>query len=306
VVVEATKTLWRLICLLVLIWAVGLCAASVAAGRPRIAGLQVALRAGGFYAGPIDAVYGPATARGLRRFQRRARLAVDGRVGPATRRALGQLGRPALGSRILRPGASGWDVSVTQFLLAKAGALLPIDGHFGTRTEVALRKFQRTHQLQVDGIAGRRTFSALLAARTTPLASARSPTEPARVVTLIDYWARHYRVDPTLMRALAWMESGYQPHLTSSVGAVGVMQILPSTREYVETVLLRRRVPQTVSGNIRVGAALMSELLKEFGGRTQSALAAWYQGPTSLRRHGQFRATKLFVADVLALHRRFS
>jgi peptidoglycan hydrolase-like protein with peptidoglycan-binding domain len=118
VAVEATKTLWRFICLLVLIWAAGLCAASVAAGRPRVAGLQVALRARGFYAGPIDAVYGPATARGLRRFQRRARLTVDGRLGPSTRRALGQLGRPALGIRILRPGASGWDVSVTQLLLA--------------------------------------------------------------------------------------------------------------------------------------------------------------------------------------------
>lgn len=304
--VEATRTLWRFICLLVLIWAAGLCAASVAAGRPRVAGLQVALRARGFYAGPIDAVYGPATARGLRRFQRRARLTVDGRVDPSTRRALGRLGRPALGSRILRPGASGWDVSVTQFLLAKAGALLLIDGHFGIRTEVALRKFQRSHQLQVDGIAGRRTFSALLTARPTHLASAGSPTGPARVVTLIDYWARHYGVDPTLMRALAWMESGYQPNLRSPVGAVGVMQILPSTRDYVETVLLRRRVPDTVSGNIRVGVALMSELLKEFGGRTHSALAAWYQGPNSLRRHGQFRVTKLFVADVLALHRRFS
>lgn len=304
--VEATRTLWRSICVVVLISAVGLCTAAVAAGRPQVAGLQVALRACGLYAGAIDAVYGPATARGLRRFQRRARLTVDGRVGPATRRALGQLGRPAFGSRILRPGASGWDVSVTQFLLAKAGAILPIDGHFGIRTEIALRKFQRTHKLQPDGIAGRRTISALQVARPKHLASARPQTDAARVRWLIDYWAKHYGVDPTLMRALAWMESGYQPNLTSAVGAVGVMQILPSTRTYVETVLVRRKVPHTVSGDIRVGVAFMRELLREFKGHTQSALAAWYQGPNSLRRNGQFTVTKLFVADVLALHRRFS
>jgi hypothetical protein len=304
--VEATRALWRSICLLALISVGGLSTASVAAARPQVAGLQVALRASGFYAGPIDAVYGPATARGLRRFQRRARLTIDGKVGRATRRALGQLGRSAFGSRLLRRGASGWDVSVTQFLLARAGATLPIDGHFGIRTEVALRSFQRSHELHPDGIAGRQTFSALLTDRPNELARASRRTEAAEVVRLIDYWARHYGVDPTLMRALAWMESGYQPSLTSSVGAVGVMQILPSTRSYVETLVLRRKVPHTVSGNIRIGVAFMRELLREFKGHTHSALAAWYQGPNSLRRHGPLRVTKLFVADVLALHRRFS
>jgi soluble lytic murein transglycosylase-like protein len=108
------------------------------------------------------------------------------------------------------------------------------------------------------------------------------------------------------MHALAWMESGYQPHLTSSVGATGVMQILPTTWEYVESVLLRRKIPATVSGNIRVGVVLMRELLREFDSDSASALAAWYQGPASVRRHGRFRVTKMFVADVLALRRRFA
>src|SRR5580765_4499287 len=111
--------------------------ASTAAARPQVAGLQVALRDHGLYAGAIDAVYGPATARGLRLFQRQTELPVDGRIGPATRRALGRLGQHAFGSRALRLGAVGWDVSVAQFLLAKDGAILPIDGHFGPRTDRA-------------------------------------------------------------------------------------------------------------------------------------------------------------------------
>jgi len=288
-----------------LIWVVGLCTASAAAGRSQIAGLQVALRERGFYAGPIDALYGPETARGLRRFQRRARLAVDGRIGPATRRALGRLGRPGFGSRILRRGASGWDVSVTQFLLTQAGAVLSIDGHFGRRTEAALRRFQHAQALDPDGIAGRRTFSAL-GARPRHLAAARRRTIAGQVQRLIDSWAAHYRVDPALMRALAWMESGYQPNLTSAVGAAGVMQIMPSTRTYVEAVLLRRKVPHTISGDVRVGVAFMRELLHEFSGHTRLALAAWYQGSGSLRRHGPFRETRIFVDNVLALQRRFS
>jgi len=206
----------------------------------------------------------------------------------------------------LRRGSVGWDVSVAQFLLTKNGAILSIDGHFGPRTEVALRKFQHAHKLDADGVAGRRTFATLLEAGPRHFVRLGSQTASADVPRLIDYWATFYGVDPALMRALAWMESGYQANLTSSVGARGVMQILPSTWGYVESVLLRRKVPHTVSGNIRVGVVLMRQLLREYSGHTQSALAAWYQGPGSLRRHGPFRVTKLFVADVLALHQRFS
>jgi hypothetical protein len=162
VAVEATRTLWRSICVVVLISAVGLCTAAVAAGRPQVAGLQVALRACGLYAGAIDAV--PPS---------------EGRCHPADRRTFR-------------------------------------DTHRNRIEEVPAR----THKLQPDGIAGRRTISALQVARPKHLASARPQTDAARVRWLIDYWAKHYGVDPTLMRALAWMESGYQPNLTSAVGAL--------------------------------------------------------------------------------------
>jgi len=51
----------------------------------RVVGLQVALRAHGFYLGPIDGIYGPMSARALHRFQRRAGLDVEGRVGVSAR-----------------------------------------------------------------------------------------------------------------------------------------------------------------------------------------------------------------------------
>ena len=58
----------------------------------------------------------------------------------------------------------------------------------------------------------------------------RPPAPPASrdaVRAAIDYWSRVYGVDPTLARALAWMESGFQQDVVSSVGALGVMQLLP-------------------------------------------------------------------------------
>jgi len=288
-------------------FALSLWLAPAAAARvdPQVAGLQVALRAFGVYAGAIDGVAGPATKRGVIRFQRRVGLPADGKAGPATRRAFGPLGRPLFGRRTLRRGQFGWDVSVLQFLLARRGELVPVDGYFDARTDRALRRFQRARRLAADGVAGSRTLAAFRRPAATAvkpvLVKAITTTPAARVRTLLDYWAGHYGVDRKLVRALAWMESGYQTNLTSSAGAWGVMQILPVTWSYVETVLIGAKVPRTASGNIRIGVVLIRELLHEFGGDERKALAAWYQGPASVRKNGVLHESKVFVANVLAL-----
>jgi hypothetical protein len=131
-------------------------------GKPRVAALQVGLQSKGLYAGTIDGVWGPGTARAVRRLQRHARIAVDGIPGAQTRRALGRLGRHRLGSRVLRIGHVGWDVTQVQFLLAWHG--FPsgtIDGGFGPRTRAAVRRFQRFAGLAIDGAPGAATYRAL-------------------------------------------------------------------------------------------------------------------------------------------------
>jgi Transglycosylase SLT domain/Putative peptidoglycan binding domain len=274
------------------------------AGNPQIAGLQVALRAYGLYHGPIDAIAGPQTVQATKAFQQRAGLEQTGRAGPPTRNALGPLGAPVFGGRTLRRGLFGWDVSVLQFLLARRGQLVPVYGYFDRRTEIALRRYQRSRRLAADGVAGPMTLSALGRGSPGVKPARPEPAPPVGVRALLTRWARIYRLDPGLVRALAWMESGFQPGLVSHAGARGVMQVLPITRKYVQTILLRKRVPNSVSGNIQIGVVFLRQLLHEFRGRESLALAAWYQGPASVRRHGQFKGTRAFVADVLALRRR--
>jgi soluble lytic murein transglycosylase-like protein len=103
------------------------------------------------------------------------------------------------------------------------------------------------------------------------------------------------------VRALAWMESGFQTGLVSSAGARGVLQTLPSTRAYVESVLAGHSIPHTVNGDVEVGVLYLKHLLDVFGGNQNLALAGWYQGERAVKQFGVYDISKPFVADVLSL-----
>ncbi|HSJ94770.1 MAG TPA: peptidoglycan-binding protein, partial [Gaiellaceae bacterium] len=163
---------------------------------PSAAGLQVALRSWGTYHGPIDGIAGPQTKRAVRAFQARRGLVVDGIAGPRTRRALGRLGRPSFGERVMRRGRVGWDVSVLQFLLRRAGTYPgAVDGRFGPATRAALVRYQRRAGLVADGLAGPATLGIL-----DPTGRAAPPQtgRPRTIADSMSHWARHYRVDARL------------------------------------------------------------------------------------------------------------
>ena len=280
-----------------------LAAPALAAGNPQVAGLQVALRAQGLYHGSVDAIAGPLTVGAVRAFQRSHGLPVTGIADARTRAQLGPLGRNLFGSRPLAHGAFGWDVAVLQYLLVSRGISVPVNAYFDGPTLHAVRVYQHTVRLSEDGIAGPRTFAALGLQQKIPVpverVSATFDATDAR--TSIDRWAGVFGVDAHLVRALAWMESGYNNRLVSSVGARGIMQLLPTTWDYVETVLLRHKVAHTADGNVHVGVAYLHHLLAAFHGDERLALAGWYQGERSVREQGVYKQSETFVAGVLVL-----
>lgn len=275
--------------------------------NPQIPGLQVALREHGFYRGSIDGIAGPMTAQAVRAFQRKSRITVDGIAGPQTRRALGKLGRPLWGKRkVLARGMVGWDVSVLEFFLARRN-LGPgvVDGRFTDRTASAVRRLQRQKNLVVDGVVGAQTLAALKKRRASAKPAAPPPTMLA-VQHSLKRWASYYGVSLRLVRALAWMESGFQWKVKSSAGAWGALQVTPGTWRYVENFIIAHNVPRTLDGGVRVGVAYLHQLLHEFRFNVRKALGAYYQGPYGVRRYGLYRETRQFVRNVLALRSRFS
>ena len=268
------------------------------AGRnPQVAGLQVALRAKGLYGGSIDAIRGPLTIRAVSNLQRAHHLRVTGHANRRTRKALGVLGRPLYGKRLLARGEIGWDVAVLQYLLVRHGIVVPVNGYFDGPTLRGVRRFQRRAHLAADGMVGPNTRAALAGRVPRP----HRVGSISSVQFLLDHWAAHYGVSVHLVRGLAWMESGYNNRLISSTGARGIMQIEPYTWQFVEAVLIGHRVDHGPSGNIHIGVAYLRHLLDDFHGDTRHALAGWYQGERAVRAHGMYKETRVFVRDVLAL-----
>ncbi len=133
-------------------------------------------------------------------------------------------------------------------------------------------------------------------------------TYPERLALLpsFDRWAAEYGIAPDLLKALAWMESGWQQTVVSSSGAIGVGQLLPSTAAWVASFLIGAPLdPYLADDNIRMSARFLAHLLSLTGGDVNLAVAGYYQGLTSIRRDGMKATTAAYVNVVFALRARF-
>lgn len=111
--------------------------------------------------------------------------------------------------------------------------------------------------------------------------------------------AEAHGVDPMLVRALIQVESGYRPRARSPRGAMGLMQLMPSTaREY------NVRHPFEPKANIDAGIKHLKALIDRFGDDVGLALAAYNAGPGAVERFNgipPYRETRSYVSRILAL-----
>ena len=104
-------------------------------------------------------------------------------------------------------------------------------------------------------------------------------------------------VDPLLVRALIQVESNYRPRARSHKGAMGLMQLMPSTaREY------KVRNPYDPKANIEAGIKHLKSLIDRFG--VELALAAYNAGPAAVQKFKgipPYRETRNYVSKILSL-----
>jgi hypothetical protein len=137
-------------------------------------------------------------------------------------------------------------------------------------------------------------------------AALRGSPERLRLAAHFQRWAKVYRIEPALLMALAWVESGWQHAVVSHRGAIGIGQLIPETVDFVSEGLLGLALdPWTPEQNIQMSARFLRYLLDETDGDVAQALAAYYQGLGALRTSGMLEATRPYVTSVLATRRFF-
>lgn len=120
---------------------------------------------------------------------------------------------------------------------------------------------------------------------------------------VIDRAARSAALRPELVRAVIVVESAFNPHAVSKKGALGLMQLKPSTaRRYGVSNAFD---PEQ---NVRAGSRYLSDLILRFGNQLELALAAYNAGEEAVERYGRkvppYAETQSYVPEVMRVYRK--
>lgn len=107
-----------------------------------------------------------------------------------------------------------------------------------------------------------------------------------------------YNFDPLFLAAQAGVESAFEVYDTSTAGAVGVMQVMPSIWVKKIPFLERRDDLYNIHANIRAGAFIMDHYRSTCGGTIRQALTCYHGGPRALKLPRS--STTAYVSRVLA------
>lgn len=115
-----------------------------------------------------------------------------------------------------------------------------------------------------------------------------------------EYSLKH-GLDPNLIKAVIKVESNFDPKAVSPKGAIGLMQILPSTAK-----LMGVKDPFDIKENLDGGCRYLKILLEEFSGDLKLALAAYNAGKENILKYKgipPYEETKEYVNKILKIYK---
>jgi LysM repeat protein len=119
--------------------------------------------------------------------------------------------------------------------------------------------------------------------------------------------AREFGVSGPFVLAVSWHESGWQTGAVSGAGAIGLMQLMPSTADWVADAMLGEAAAiDDPAWNARAGTRLLAFYLARYQGSEAKALAAYFQGMTSVETIGILVSTQPYIDSILGLEQIFS
>lgn len=126
----------------------------------------------------------------------------------------------------------------------------------------------------------------------------------AELEGLFEEFAAYEGIDPGLVKAVAWIESGWQQHVVSHTGAVGIMQLMPGTTAWLESDVFGYDLHERESAydNIKMGVAYLGILMEATGWNEKVAVGSYYQGHGNTLNGILYNDTVDYVAAVFAVH----
>jgi hypothetical protein len=129
-------------------------------------------------------------------------------------------------------------------------------------------------------------------------------TDPTAYDRLIRRTATAHQVDAALVKAVMHIESAFNPHAVSHMGAQGLMQLMPETAQRYGAEDLFDPVQ-----NVRAGVLYLKDLQKLFKNNTRLVLAAYNAGENAVLRHKgipPYDETQDYVRKVMKVHREYT
>jgi hypothetical protein len=125
----------------------------------------------------------------------------------------------------------------------------------------------------------------------------RPSTNSARYADIIREHAGRHGLSPDLVTAVIQVESAFNPRALSPKGAMGLMQLMPSTA--TEYGVMH---PFDPDENIGAGVAYLRRLMDRYDGRVELALAAYNAGPGAVDKYGEtvppYQETRNYVRKI--------
>jgi membrane-bound lytic murein transglycosylase B len=166
----------------------------------------------------------------------------------------------------------------------------------------ATMKAARSAAAEVSRYIGRdsvQSANAKIVEANSPTAASKLST-PMDIDSAIEQAAARHNVDPNLVRAVVKVESNFNPNAVSRKGAMGLMQLMPSTARQ-----LRVQNPFDPEQNVDAGVRHLKQLLESYNGDVKLTLAAYNAGAGAVARSSgvpHYAETQNYVRRITKLY----